>query len=452
MELPDYFLADLSDASTLTARLIDGACTTLKENREKFLLPRTTESIITTLETVARDWLDSESPFRKIVLEQGPAHTGFSRETLASGLGKFFAQVTRENLERLITQDLGSVRRLDDLVASTTELDEKRASIARGHPLIVHFAGGVIPNPVLTNVILGLLVRSAQFVKCASGAAFIPRMFAHSLYAAQPKLAACLEVAEWKGGNDALEAPLFQHADCVTATGSDETLEAIFGKLSPRARFLRYGHKVSCSYITRESLARSLAPVVAAAAGDVVAWDQLGCLSPHVVYLEGGAPVGPAAFAQRLAEELAAREHTEPRGPVDNATSAAIAARRMFYEVRASTEESTQIWSSPESTAWTVVCEDDPEFRISCLHGFVFVKSVAETSALLAALQPLHGQVSTVGLAAPQQRAQEIAADLARAGVSRVCPLGKMQDPPLTWRHDGRPSLADLVSWTDLEL
>jgi len=26
-----------------------------------------------------------------------------------------------------------------------------------------------------------------------------------------------------------------------------------------------------------------------------------------------------------------------------------------------------------------------------------------------------------------------------------------MQNPPLTWRHDGRPALADLVTWADFE-
>jgi hypothetical protein len=26
-----------------------------------------------------------------------------------------------------------------------------------------------------------------------------------------------------------------------------------------------------------------------------------------------------------------------------------------------------------------------------------------------------------------------------------------MQIPPLLWRHDGRPSLGDLVTWTDYE-
>ena len=40
---------------------------------------------------------------------------------------------------------------------------------------------------------------------------------------------------------------------------------------------------------------------------------------------------------------------------------------------------------------------------------------------------------------------------LARWGVTRVCPLGQMQNPPLTWRHDGRPSLEDLVTWIDWE-
>ncbi len=61
------------------------------------------------------------------------------------------------------------------------------------------------------------------------------------------------------------------------------------------------------------------------------------------------------------------------------------------------------------------------------------------------------GKVSTVGLAAPEHKMEELALQLARWGATRVCPLGQMQNPPLTWRHDGRPPLADLVTWTDLE-
>jgi hypothetical protein len=63
----------------------------------------------------------------------------------------------------------------------------------------------------------------------------------------------------------------------------------------------------------------------------------------------------------------------------------------------------------------------------------------------------IRGKVSTVGLAATEAEAHRIALELARWGVTRICRIGQMQDPPLTWRHDGRPVLADLVTWTDWE-
>jgi hypothetical protein len=452
MELPNYFLADLPDASTLSAKLITEACGALKENREKFLRPRSTDSLITTIAGLAHDWLDPEFPFRKMALELGPDQTGFSRQTLAAGLDRFFRQVTRPNLEALIAQDLGSVRRFDEIVSDPVELKEDRASIVRGHDLLVQIMGGMLPNPVFSSIILGLLARSAQFIKCASGTSFLPRMFAHSLYAVQPKLGACLEVAEWKGGNDLLENALFAEADCVTATGSNETLAAIHRRLPAKARFLPYGHKLSLSLIARESLGNLRRKDVASlVVEDVVAWNQLGCLSPHIVYVETGGAIDPGAFADLVAAELASRERDEPRGELSTEEAAAVATRRMFYQVRASTSENTRLWMSEGSTAWTVVYEDDPAFQHSCLNRFVYVKAVADLDQLLISIAPLKGTISTVGLNAPSQRMQEIALSLARWGVSRICQVGQMQNPPLTWRHDGRPSLADLVLWTDVE-
>ena len=112
----------------------------------------------------------------------------------------------------------------------------------------------------------------------------------------------------------------------------------------------------------------------------------------------------------------------------------------------------TQLWHSKHSTAWTVVCEADARFAVSCLYRFIYVKAVADLKSVLQNTDVVRGKVSTVGLAAPEGRAQEFATELARWGVSRVCPLGRMQQPPLAWRHDGRPALADLLSWTDWEM
>lgn len=451
MDLPNYFLADLPDNSTLTPQLITDACQTIKNNRQKFLAPLSTAELIEIITRLAQDWLDPKFEYRKFLLDQPADRTGFPPEVLAAGLVHFFSQITRENLNALIIQDLGSVRRLDQFVADETERKQNRSSMAIGPELLVHITGGLLPNPTLTSMILGLLVRSAQFVKCASGTSFIPRIFAHSLYAAQPKLGACLEIAEWKGGNTALETPLFAEAACLTATGSDETVSLVRNAVPPQTRLVTYGHKLSFAFVTREALEKP-EQLIPALVEDISAWNQLGCLSPHVIFVETRAALDPDQLAEKLARELAAREQTHPRGPVPPDVSAAITTRRMAYQVRASADGSTKIWSSENSTSWTVVHDTIPDFPISCLNRFIHVKPAESIDQLLAITEPLRGKISTVAIAAPVARFQELAMQFARAGLTRVCRAGQMQNPPLTWRHDGRPSLGDLVTWIDIEL
>ena len=452
MNLPEYFLADLPKEATLSPALLGEACVTLKRNRECYLMRRSTDQIIRTLSGVAAEWLSAENRFRKLALDHGPQVLGFSRETLTRGLDGFFRQLTAENIHALIKQELGDVRRLDQLTSADVEQQSGRAAIAHGPEFLVHIAAGNIPNPALMSMVLGLLTRSAQFVKCARGTTMLPRLFAHSIYEYDPKLAACIEIAEWQGGSLALEDALFAEADCVTATGSDETLAAIQKRLPQRVRFLGYGHRVSFGYVAADVLTEhNTRKVIARAADDVTAWDQLGCLSPHVLYVQSGGNSSPEEFARQLAGELARRESIEPRGMAHPEIAAHIASRRAIYELRAAHSPQTHVWKSEDSTAWTVVCEADARFQLSCLHRFIYVKPVAGIEEVLQSADTIRAQISTVGIAVPEHRAGEVATQLARWGATRVCPLGQMQNPPLTWRHDGRPALADLVTWTDWE-
>src|SRR5688572_28135996 len=238
MNLPNYFLADLPSEATLNKQMLWEACQTLKRNREQYLAERPTRSLIKVLQDIGQNWLDGEYPIRKLALERGPEATGFSGAILARGLSAFFEQLTGDNIEALITHDLGHAQRLDTMVATSVEQKREHASIAVGPEFIAHIAGGHIPNPIFMSIVLGLLTRSAQFVKCASGTSFLPRMFAHSIYDADPKLGACLEIAEWKGGNVEVEQALFTEADCVTATGCDETLAALRPRVPPDTRVL----------------------------------------------------------------------------------------------------------------------------------------------------------------------------------------------------------------------
>ncbi len=356
MNLPNYFLADLPPEAELSAAMIGDACQTLKRNRELYLASRPTDNLVRVLSGVAKDWLAADYPFRKLALEQGPRANGFSAETLTAGLDAFFSQLTPDNFHALIAQDLGHAARLDELVASDAEQKVNRAAIANAPELLGHIAAGNLPIPALMSMVLGALVRSAQFVKCATGTALIPRLFAHSLYEADAKLGACLEVAEWPAAAQHLTDALFAEADCVTATGSDETLAAIRQRLPSKARFLGYGHRVSFGYVTAHVLSGLTAhKVVERAATDVAAWNQLGCLSPHVIYVEAGGRLSPDQFAEALAKEMERHEAGAPRGQVSVGESADIRSRRAIYEIRAVHSPDTRHWCSDNSTAWTVV-------------------------------------------------------------------------------------------------
>jgi hypothetical protein len=444
MNLPNFYFADLPPEATLSPTMIATACDTLKRNREKYLLLRKTDDIIKILCEIAAEWLSPENKFRKLALELGPAETGFSKPIVAKGLDDFFRRFTTENFLALLEQELGHARRSDEFVAGAA---------VRGPEMLVHIAAGNLPNPALMSLTLGLLTRSAQFVKCASGASFLPRLFAHSIREMDPKLGACLEIASWRGGNHELENELFAQADCLTATGDDDTLAKIRARLPAKVRFLGYGQRVSFGFVTREVLREDeIAKIISNAADDVIAWDQNGCLSPHVIYVEERGAIESDEFAKRLAIELAKRETTEPRGKISVEESAAITSRRAIYESIAAHRADAKIWSSENSTAWTVVFEHDVKFRFSPLNRFIFVKPVSDLNAVLQGVDEIHCKVSTVGIAAPPEKMKDVATQFARWGATRICPLGQMQNPPLTWRHDGRPALGDLITWTDLEL
>lgn len=450
MTLPNYFLVDLPDEANISPALVRDACDSLKRNREEHLAQYSTRRLLDVFHELGRSWRDPNYRFRQMALSIGPERTGFSAGVLAAGLGAFFEQLTGENVEQLIAQDLGDAQRLDDFIGSAGK--RPRLSIAHGPELIGQFGAGNIPVGIMHQIVLGLVVRSAQFIKCASGAGFLPRLFAHSIYELEPKLGACVELAEWPGGSEALEAALFESADCITAMGTDETLGAIRRRLPAHVRFVGYGHRVSFGFVARDALSGyDLPALVTNAASDIIAWNQLGCLSPHLFYVEDGGRLTPEQFAEMLAAELERREGTEPRGAVPATDAAAIATRRAFYELRAAHSPETRLWVSSGSTAWTVVYEADPIFQTSCLQRFIYVKRTPSLSASLEAADKVRGQVSTVGLAAPAARARQMVLELARWGVPRICPIGQMQCPPLTWRHDGRPALGDLVTWTDWE-
>ncbi len=460
MNLPDFFIADLPADAIVTPGLITSACEALKRNRKQHLKSRTTREIIHLLCEVGKEWRSPANPFRCHALRLDPEMTGFSRPILERGLEDFFAGFTSENWSALIARQLGGAGCLDAFTnqasnhtASPASVGPGRSQIlALGPELMVHFAAGNLPIPAFMGICLGLILRSAQFIKCSSKASVLPRLFAHSIHALDPKIGSCIEIAAWPGGDAALETPLLDEADCVTMTGSDEAVNSIRMRMPAQARFLAHGHRVGFGYISREMLgAGSVNEMVSRVADDVTAWDQNGCLSPQVVYVEERGEVESDQFAGRVAMELGRRETLEPRGPISPEEAAAIVSRRAIAEALALHRADVKIWSSPKSTAWTVVFEHDVRYQGCPLNRFLLIKPVSGLEDVFRGMDGVRRHISSVGIGASPTQSADLALALARWGVPRICPIGRMQKPPLDWHQDGRPTLADMVSWSGFE-
>jgi hypothetical protein len=102
-----------------------------------------------------------------------------------------------------------------------------------------------------------------------------------------------------------------------------------------------------------------------------------------------------------------------------------------------------------KTTDWTVIHDGaNPEFPVSPLDRVIFVKPLPTN--LDSALAKVSNHLSAVGY---WPRGADHALWVAEhvRGASRICPLGEMQFPPVTWHQDGAPVLASLVRWVDLE-
>jgi acyl-CoA reductase LuxC len=303
-------------------------------------------------------------------------------------------------------------------------------------PVTAVWLAGSIPTAAFSALALPLLAGSSVYAKPASADPVSARLFAASLGESDPAVGAALRI-----GHD---AKALDDADAVVAHGSDATIALLRARVGPGRPFIGYGHKVSLAVI-----GPAIDPLVAGRrlALDVALWDGRGCLSPAWA-LAVDSPRGRAAeVARALAAALEELEDELPRGALEPAEASELVELR----ARAAVREGTRLEMAAGASTWTVALEAGDSRPPAGSFRFLSVVPVAEVESVAAFCAPLAPHLSCVGHAGLAGERSRLAAIAARAGASRLCPLGRMQAPPLEWNHDGMPPLRGLVRWLDVE-
>jgi hypothetical protein len=307
-------------------------------------------------------------------------------------------------------------------------------------------------------MIRALLVKSAVLLKPGLGDLPLPVLFTRGLQEEEPELAQATAVLYWPGEEGAETAAALKAADLVVAYGSDETLSWVRSSLPLSTPLRGYRHRVGFGIVGREALGREKASgsgcgagcLARKAAGAVATFDQKGCVSPQVIFVEEGGDTGPEEWAALLAAALRDLESELPSGPVPPEVGAAIQQLRGVAEMNEAMGTG-RVHHGGSTAPWTVLFLPEGTAEPACLHRTVRVIPVESGAAAVEELQAWGPYLQTVGLAGFGEGASAMAEALAGLGVSRVVPLDGVPWPPAWWHHDGTGPLQDLVRWTDLE-
>jgi hypothetical protein len=203
---------------------------------------------------------------------------------------------------------------------------------ARSPELVVGYGAGNVPGTALLIAFLSQAVTligshaPAVVVKNSRREPIFTPLILEGIEDIDPDLVSSVAVLIWDYEDQRVQELLLSQAELVIAAASDETIQEIQRQLThiplkvegqkKKRRFHPHGHKVSFSAIGKEVLGKSLVDdktrqsyldiVTFMSALDSIFWDQQGCLSSRVHFVEsGGGDVHSAqTYAKKLEEKL----------------------------------------------------------------------------------------------------------------------------------------------------
>ena len=391
---------------------IQDALARLRQSQERLRRTHTQADVVQSLYHWAQTWQDPASPYRR------------AAESLTEPFPIAHAQGT-----------------LDALLASLTPpalralIDSEGVAGAVGVPVIGHVIAGNTPFLAWTSVLRALLMRSASLVKLPrSGGGDWARLFHQSLADTAPALAECITLAQWPGGTEALDSALCGHADLIMAHGSDAAMAALRVLTPPQTPFVPYGHALSFGLVLEDA---DLETAADGLARDALLFSGAGCLSVKAVYVRGSF-ADARRFARRLADAMQTFNRQYPL-PAPSPANALLL--REAHALGALWPEAETY--APSAAPYQVLLWPERPCRVQSGDGVVTVQAWPARAPWAALWRPVLGHLQGCALAGDATPA--LRARLDALGVSRLCPPGQLQCPPLAWRQNNRDLLRPLL-------
>ncbi len=321
--------------------------------------------------------------------------------------------------------------REDTLLSLAAQASEENPRSLEPISMLSLVLAGNVFTASARGILVPLLLGVPVLAKVSSKESLFPAMLLATLRESDSRLGASLDLVAFAGGDTALEAAFVERAEAVSAYGSDETIAALALRLGTKP-LIAHGHGVSVAYCDAEALdAGAIDETIQRLALDISAYDQRGCLSPQLVYVEETEQTSALSFARRLCEQgLGPMSLSLPRGALPIASGAVQAQWRGVAAV-----EGTLL----RGDTYAVAVRRSHPIRWSPGYRNVTLSPVCGIDDALRAMNAIGPGLKCIGASRDSISALRERLPQSRSPSAYVCALGEMQIPALDAPADGRP-------------
>jgi len=389
-----------------------------------------TDEIISFYQHVRNLWESKAYEKREELVDLTCRMTGYSREMIELGMKQIQAMLSKQYLETTLNSELGDKRLLDEWIP------KGEISIhcqPRGN--VLHILAGNVPPVSILSLLRGTITKNCNIAKLPSGDVVTSAYLAQSYLDVDTEhpITKSTSVVYWSRDEKKILDELMSFVDCVCVWGGEEAVETISKEAPPKIEILKFGPRRGIQLIGKEAF-NDLKQASLKAAHDLTLFDQEGCFSPQICFVEGDIE----KYSKFLAESLKEENERLPKGhrPLDG--HAAITHTRQYSKFRGH-----KVFAS-EKTEWTIIIVNNlEEIKIHPLGRTIFLVPVKNIKNAVDYIGP-ETQVIAIE---PFDRAIELRDELTLRGVDRVTHLGKMGYFAVGAPHEGMYPLSRMVRW-----
>jgi Acyl-CoA reductase (LuxC) len=374
---------------------------------------------------------------------EGPLYTREIVEGIYRGLPQM---LRREVLEEYIEHNIGA-EFLEGWVDA--ELHDRRIAVRAFGARTVHVIAGNSPIIALQTVIANAISRGDAIVKVPANDPYAAPAIARTMIEMAPDhpLTRHLSVAYWKGGDEAIESRLYdpRNLEKIVAWGGFTSMRSIRRYLGPGLDLVALDPKLSASIIGRQAFQSDQAFSEAAegAAADIGYFNQGGCVSARVLYVETGTDEAGIERANRLGAEVMERvrrlpaDLSSPHPAFDPELREELAGIRHAPDFR--------VFGGQGDEGAVIVSQDEEIVDFSELLD-CRVANIVPIDRADDALKYLTIHTQTIGIY-PDELKLHLRDECAMRGAQRIVSLGSATSAGMAGPHDAIQVLSRMVRW-----